>query len=66
MRLNESLGVDCVKICPDCGEIGPRLINRCPACEAIYQKAEKARQEREAARRKVAQRRANGFDEGWD
>ena len=66
MRLNKSLEVHCIKICPDCGLIGERLINRCQECETEYQRREALCQRREAEQRKINKRRANSFDAGWD
>ena len=67
MRLGDIFGlVTPIKICTDFGDTGPRLINRCPACEATYQAHEKALRDKEAQRARIAQRRANGFDNSWD
>lgn len=66
MTLHEQMGIPALKICPDCGAIGPRLINRCPPCEKIHAEHEKERAEREAAQKKIAERRANGFGPEWD
>ena len=66
MNLKETIGISGLKICPDCGDIGPRLINRCHPCEVKHIEAERVRMEREAAQTKIRQRRANGFGPEWD
>lgn len=66
MTLNEKMGIPALKICPDCGAIGPRLLNRCAGCEATYRAAEQLRQERAAQAEKMRQRRDNGFGPEWD
>lgn len=66
MRMNETMGISGLKICPDCGNLGPRLINRCADCETKHRAADKLRQERPAQADKIRQRRANGFGPEWD
>ncbi len=66
MTLKDELGISCLKVCPDCGEIGPRIINRCPACEEKYQAVEVERKTRREKAEKVKQRRDNGFGPEWD
>ena len=41
MNLKETFGISGLKICPDCGNIGPRLINRCHPCEVKHIEAER-------------------------
>lgn len=66
MNLKDTMGISGIKICPDCGSMGPRLINRCETCEASHQEEERKRINREADENKIAQRRANGFGPEWD
>jgi len=65
MKLGESLGITCIKICPDCGDMGARLTNRCPDCEKIHGERQKKEVEIKAEQDKKAKRRANGFDDFW-
>ena len=57
MTLNESLGIGALKICPVCGDIGPRLINRCSECEAAYRSEEKNGQRQ---RKRRTRKRSDG------
>ena len=33
MTLKDELGISCLKVCPVCGKVGPRLVNECEDCQ---------------------------------
>lgn len=57
MTLKDELGVSCLKVCPVCGNIGPRLVNKCEDCQR--KESEKAEAEKKERTEKL--RRQMGF-----